>query len=76
MDDPTSLPIAESLEMKCETNPEINSVSNEKTKNNQKSLKSSISNESHLAEEIYTFRRIIFVFYLFIYLILIPWLLF
>lgn len=35
-----------------------------------------ISNESHLAEELYTIRRIIFAFYLIIFAVIIPWLLF
>uniref|UniRef100_A0AC34QFF8 Neurotransmitter-gated ion-channel ligand-binding domain-containing protein n=1 Tax=Panagrolaimus sp. JU765 TaxID=591449 RepID=A0AC34QFF8_9BILA len=72
MDDPSPSSTIETLELKVENSPE---AQNEDTNASQNSLKPSISNESHLAEEMYTLRRIIFVFYLLIYLVLIPWLL-
>ena len=72
MEDPVSSASAEVIQLE-----DKNSATDQKSPEPEvSSVKKSISTESHLAEELYTVRRIIFAIYLFIYVVLIPWLLF
>ena len=72
MEDPVSSTSSEVIPLEDKT-PEPTEKSPEPEVSN---VKKPISAESHLAEELYTVRRIIFTIYLFIYIVLIPWLLF